>query len=266
MTDLNSDRGLDELVIKLDAVNLIQDMTNLRGQVLDLLKLVPGDSVIDAGCGIGHLACKMAELVGNSGEVLGLDIDQDVLCRASERNECHWLSYQTCDITQIGHFDTKFDAATCIQVIEYLPDAELALSKIYDALKVGGRAVFCATDWDKVIWNSDIPSCTKQMLLNWRTHCRHPQLPRTFSSMLKTVGFTINMELSLDQVNRTFDASQISYWLANLIVEYSRNRALASSRDCEEWLDNFQSASTNGYYYFKIVRTLFSVYKLDYDY
>src|SRR3954464_7926507 len=46
---------------------------------------MPGESVLDVGCGTGTTTLKLAEAVGPSGEVLGVDISEQQLGLARQR-------------------------------------------------------------------------------------------------------------------------------------------------------------------------------------
>jgi protein-L-isoaspartate(D-aspartate) O-methyltransferase len=43
-----------------------------------------GDRVIHVGCGVGYYTAIIAEVVGPSGQVIGLEIDADLAARARE--------------------------------------------------------------------------------------------------------------------------------------------------------------------------------------
>jgi tRNA A58 N-methylase Trm61 len=45
----------------------------------------PGMRVVDLGSGAGHVCMLLAEMVGLSGTVIGLDLDKDALLHARER-------------------------------------------------------------------------------------------------------------------------------------------------------------------------------------
>src|SRR5262245_59036458 len=47
--------------------------------LLAALKLKPGDTVCDLGCGNGFYAVKIAKLVGERGRVIGVDIQREML-------------------------------------------------------------------------------------------------------------------------------------------------------------------------------------------
>ena len=49
---------------------------------IDALELQPGQSVLHIGCGVGYYTAIMAEVVGPSGHVLGVEIDSELAARA----------------------------------------------------------------------------------------------------------------------------------------------------------------------------------------
>ncbi len=59
-----------------EAIHMTADMKNSRGEVLEALELRKGDKVLDVGSGAGYLALEMAEIVGSSGRVCGLDVSE----------------------------------------------------------------------------------------------------------------------------------------------------------------------------------------------
>src|SRR5215475_12267981 len=60
----------------------------------------PGERVIDVGCGCGATSLQLAELVGPSGKVLGVDVSKPMLNRAKERGAGNpVLSFAEADAT-----------------------------------------------------------------------------------------------------------------------------------------------------------------------
>ena len=116
-----------------------------------------GERVLDVGCGPGFLCESVAEIVGNDGAVIGVDISSDLIALCRRRSPPKWLSYVVADATQLAQPDASFDAVVCTQVAEYIPDVRRALSEAFRVVKQGGRALFVATDWDAVVWHSENP-------------------------------------------------------------------------------------------------------------
>src|SRR5688572_32814186 len=84
----------DEAARKLEAIYSSVDIIAQRRATLERLALNPGESVIDIGCGPGFLCEEMANAVGRTGRVLGIDISDDLLSVARERNEVDCLTYE----------------------------------------------------------------------------------------------------------------------------------------------------------------------------
>src|SRR5689334_21977912 len=59
---------------------------------IEQLNLSPGDTVVDAGCGTGHDLPHLAEAVGPTGRVIGVDLTDAMLAKAEERIRDHGLT------------------------------------------------------------------------------------------------------------------------------------------------------------------------------
>jgi ubiquinone/menaquinone biosynthesis C-methylase UbiE len=104
-----------------------------------------GECVLDIGCGCGHTSLQLAELVGPSGAVLGLDISGLMLDVARRRGvttsggriEFREADAQTCDLGR-----GSFDAAYSRFGVMFFGDPVAALANIRAALKPNGRLGF----------------------------------------------------------------------------------------------------------------------------
>ena len=56
-----------------------------RDRLVDLARLAPGESVLDAGCGTGTLAIAAKRRVGPSGAVHGIDASPEMIARARRK-------------------------------------------------------------------------------------------------------------------------------------------------------------------------------------
>jgi arsenite methyltransferase len=144
----------DEAARKLEAIYSSVDVIAQRRATLERLALDPGESVIDIGCGPGFLCEEMANAVGRTGRVLGIDISDDLLGVARERNELDWLTYEQGDARELDVPDAAFEVAVCAQTLEFIDNADRALAEMFRVLKPGGRALIMNTDWDRVAWYS----------------------------------------------------------------------------------------------------------------
>lgn len=111
--------------------------------------LAPGMKALDIGCGPGVVSCLMARMVGESGEVLGIDASEDLMGVAQAMGVeagVNNLSFQKTDIYQLDLPSNSFDFAYSRLVFQHLANPQAALEKIFDAIKPGGTV--CIADID----------------------------------------------------------------------------------------------------------------------
>jgi len=111
--------------------------------VIETLQLPSGSSGIDAGCGIGLQCLLLADAVGVSGHVTGLDVSREFLNRgeaivkAADLSER--ISFQQGDVTTIPFDNNTFDWAWSADCIGYGPWEPLPLLKeLARVVKPGG--------------------------------------------------------------------------------------------------------------------------------
>jgi ubiquinone/menaquinone biosynthesis C-methylase UbiE len=251
----------EEAARKLEGIYSTPDIVAQRRTALDLLALVPGESVVDIGCGPGFLCEQMAEIVGSKGRVLGIDVSDDLLALARNRNKREWLTYQPGDAKALKVSDSSFDVAVSAQVLEYVNDPDRALSEMHRVLKPGGRAVIMNTDWDRVAWYAtDLARMTK-VRRAWEEHCAHPRLPQTLAHRLREAGLELTCSTTFPIVNTRLSPDTYSYGLAGLIVDFLAERDSIPREELDAWLADLRELSDEGRYFFSTTRCFFCVTK-----
>jgi len=199
----------------------------------------------------------MAEVVGASGYVLGVDISNDLVERSAGRNQRSWLSYRVGDATDIEEPDASYDVATCAQVAEYIAEVDKAILEAFRILKPGGRALFVATDWDSVIWHSDAPSRMAAVMKSWEAHCAHPRLPRTMVPRLSAAGFVLEGVSVFPMLNLEWSNAAYSKGLATSIREFVAGGGGIGADELADWADELPRLSEQGRYFFSSSRFIF---------
>lgn len=100
-----------------------------------------GMRVLDVGCGPGRLTIPAAELVGASGEVVALDVQEGMLSRLNERiAERRITNIRTLQAGagQGAVPEDSFDRALLVTVLGEIPERRLALGEVHRALKADG--------------------------------------------------------------------------------------------------------------------------------
>lgn len=106
----------------------------------------PGESVLDLGCGAGDTCLELARRVGETGQVVGLDISAPLLERARERVAEAGLSHvdlQRGDVQVHELPPAAFDLAFSRFGVMFFEDPRAAFANVLSALRPGGRLAFC---------------------------------------------------------------------------------------------------------------------------
>lgn len=121
----------------------------LRDAVLDDMQLYPGATALDLGCGPGMLLESIADRVGATATVHGLDLNPHFITVARRRAEMLEIPnavFTIGDCLRLPFEDQTFDAIAAERLLMHVAAIPEALAEVRRVLTVGGRAVFCDYD------------------------------------------------------------------------------------------------------------------------
>ena len=101
-----------------------------------------GQTVLDIGTGTGHLAIMAAQIVGDQGQVLGIDISAGMLEQAQSKVNALGLGnveFQLADAEALDYPDHHFDHILCANTFPWMEDKEATLRLWHRFLKLGGQ-------------------------------------------------------------------------------------------------------------------------------
>jgi SAM-dependent methyltransferase len=121
---------------------------------MDRLELVPGQRVVDLGCGSGRTTLELAARVGLGGEVVGVDISAEMLARGRERAArlgAGNVEFLHADAQVHDFGEARFDAAYSRFGVMFFTDPVAAFANVCRALRPGGALSFAC--WQGVFDN-----------------------------------------------------------------------------------------------------------------
>lgn len=117
----------------------------LSGSMLELADVRSNYRILDVGTGTGVVALKIAGNLSDNGSIVGIDLSDGMLARASEKAENLGLSdrakFLKMDAEALDFENNSFDAVLSLYALRHFPNPEKAVCEIYRVLKEGGRVV-----------------------------------------------------------------------------------------------------------------------------
>jgi ubiquinone/menaquinone biosynthesis C-methylase UbiE len=247
-----------EMSRRIESTYTSQDVVEQRRQVLDVLAPKPGERVLDIGVGPGFLASEIAEMVGPSGLVCGVDTSDSMLGLAQARGG-QTVRLRHGSATEIPYPQGEFDAAVSTQVLEYVADIPTALAEAYRVLRPGGRLVVLDTDWDSIVWRSGDEQRMNRVLAAWAEHLADPHLPRTLIGALRRAGFTVAPPQVIVLLNVGYAPDTYSAGMIGVVAAFVPGRHGLTADDVEGWQADLIGHGDDGF--FSLNRYLFCATK-----
>ena len=116
---------------------LIHNPQKILGEYIE-----PGQTVLDVGCGSGTFSIAMAKMVGESGKVIAVDVQEEMLKIVREKAaqqglESRIVTHKS-DLNRIG-ISEMVDFALAFYMVHEVPNAEAFLKEIGSVLKPKGK-------------------------------------------------------------------------------------------------------------------------------
>ena len=116
----------------------------------DLLDLKPGITVLEAGCGQGDDAFRMAERILPGGKVIGLDASTAMIEKARSRAPMTQLpvEFLAGDVKALPFPDNAFARCRIDRVLQHIPQPEQAIAELIRVLEPSGLLLAYDNDWE----------------------------------------------------------------------------------------------------------------------
>jgi SAM-dependent methyltransferase len=134
--------------------------------------LIEGMTVLDVGCGTGAITSGIAEIVGPTGRVVGIDSNPALIEKARQTfGDIRGLEFEVGDIFNLPYKD-EFDIVTSARVMQWLSNPLEALTVLESSAKSGGLVLVLDYNHEKISWEPEPPSSMKSFycaFLKWRS-------------------------------------------------------------------------------------------------
>lgn len=171
-----------------------QRFAALRDSLLDDAHLYPGAVALEIGCGPGMMLEGIADRVGASGEIHGLDLNPhfvDIASRRARMLDLDNARYVTADCHTLPYPDEMFDAVFAERLLMHVAPIHRVLSEIGRVLTVGGRVVMSDYDPYSSFAAGPDPTITARVLASAASMYASPLAAREAPSACVKVGLYV---------------------------------------------------------------------------
>ena len=154
---------------------LEEQMLDFKRKSYARMNIQPGDSALDVGCGLGTDTIYLAQLVGATGEVVGLDYDASMVAQGNQRALDAGLGdlvrHEQGNATSLPFPDARFDSSRSERLFQHLFCPERALFEMARVTKPNGWVVVLDTDWGTLSINSSLPDIERRIVQSSNDVC-----------------------------------------------------------------------------------------------
>lgn len=155
----------------------------------------PGQKILDIGAGPGYATVDLAQIVGDTGRVVALELSERFVEIGRQRTAGLQVDFHPLDLVNDALPVRDFDAAWCRWVLSFVTDPMRVVEKVAGALRPGGRFVlheylFYST-WSFLPPQPEQAKFMQRTIDNWKGAGGDPDVGALLPGLLKEAGFRI---------------------------------------------------------------------------
>ncbi|BAZ13945.1 putative methyltransferase [Calothrix sp. NIES-4071] len=170
---------------------------------VEAVPIQKGQTILDVAVGTGLVAISVAELVGNDGKVIGIDIANNLLNIARGKIEelgIKNIELIEADADDIDFSENSFDAILCCSAIMCFRDIHNVLRNWYRFVKPGGLVAFNSYHEQSLMAPTIFAACAKYGISLPNIHAPLGTVQKC-ENMLKEAGFQ-NIDVKTEQFGK----------------------------------------------------------------
>jgi ubiquinone/menaquinone biosynthesis C-methylase UbiE len=165
--------------------------------------LEKGMIILDVGCGTGSISKDIANIVGDSGKVIGIDNTEKFIESGKET----YKNIQNLNLIHSDLFDfesnEKFDLIISARTLQWLSNPKEALMKMKTLLKPNGRISILDYNHNNLEWNPEPPISMKEFyktFLKWRDDAgMNNSIAEDLPDLMKEIGLVDIEKINSDE-------------------------------------------------------------------
>ncbi|UWQ16268.1 methyltransferase domain-containing protein [Jannaschia sp. M317] len=233
------------------------DMTRRRRASFDALTPLPGETLLDIGCGSGLLAEELARAVGTEGRIIGIDPSDDMRSLARARNaDTPQIEILAGRADALPVPDGVADGAVSVQVFEYLDDLDAAVADALRCIRPGGRLVIADLHFGTFSWHSDDHERMSRVRSAWDGHFTCGEVPALLPGLIRAQGHEVTSQVPVPFVDHRLKPDGLAMTMLHLMRAFAVSSGEVPEKVAQAWFDEQFALDRDGRFFFTITQVV----------
>ena len=189
---VDDDPNVSVLLATMDATAGWEATRRLRAWERDQLRPSDGQRLLDVGCGLGEAVLALAEDLGDKGEVVGVDVSEEMVrvARAKASAAGCRVRFTVGDACALDEPDDYFHVVRSERTLQWLTDPAAAVAEMARVVRPGGRISLIDTDWSTFAIDVGDDDLAERVRKAMRTERGRPSnIGRRLPDLVRAAGF-----------------------------------------------------------------------------
>jgi ubiquinone/menaquinone biosynthesis C-methylase UbiE len=212
----------------------------------ELLELHAGQAILEVGCGLGDDLRRMAQQLGDTGRLVGVDASLALLEQARARL-VDWLriAWIYADARRLPFPADHFDRCRIDRTLQHIQHPEQVVAEMARVVKPGGRVLAYDNDWGTFSISGQDETTSRHLEDLWTGAITNRVIGRQLPRLFQNAGLTrVRVEPSVSVLTDFELADQVYNLRATGILAIERG--LADAERVDRWLDDLPTQSQEG--------------------
>lgn len=231
----------------------------LKKRSYELMHIRNGHRILDLGCGPGIDTIPLANFVGSIGQVIGIDIDREMINianeKAKEANVTDRVIHKHYDAESIPYNPNYFNSCRCERLLQHLLHPERAISEMIRVTKPNGWIIVSDTD------HSTLTIDSPDIDIEWKLRRFHTELYK--NGYIGRQLYRLFKQQNLEDITvEIFPLSSTEYMLTRYIALLDKTEKEAIStgtitdEELKRWQNNLERADKDGVFFSSVIMVL----------
>lgn len=242
----------------IDTAGSLEFMKGIHRDLLSVLNLQLGESVLDVGCGPGDRVVELAQYLGPRGKAAGIDYSATLIDEAHKRWGSSGLpvSFHVGDAHTLPFPDASFDACRAERVFVHLQDPRRVLAEMVRVARPGARIAIFDVDAETMIVDSPLRAVTRKIMDFRADQFRsNGWIGRRLRGLYVEQGLA-NVTLKPATCMFTDFAFADAFWSLGQTAALARSQGIISEGEEMAWVESLRDADATKRFFLSVTAFL----------